>query len=103
MTLTSLYHTLAAQARRRGTDQATELRGGARIAVRITPDGQYRVTFSRINRRLSDTEVVTFHRHCQIPGEATKKVGETQLTPKEKRYWVAYAWREVVDEAAPSE
>lgn len=94
--LTDVYTHLVRRATASGADQAADLAGGARIAVRVR-DGQQIVTFSRTDKRLGDTELMTFVRHCQIPSAAARlpaRMGEQGRKVEEARirYWVAFVW-----------
>ena len=100
MSLSSIYTELHRQAARTGTDRATDLRGGARIAVRVQA-GIVTLTISRKARRLGDTEIVTFKRDCGVPVSAIRFPQEDQGTKEHEGalyYYVAYRWREGVDQ-----
>jgi hypothetical protein len=79
-----------------GEDRAQELKGGARIAVRVQ-DGVTTLTISRKAKRLGDTEIVTFRRDCGVPSTAIRFPQEDQGTRTVdglQWFYIAYRWRE---------
>jgi hypothetical protein len=84
------------QAARTGTDRPLDLKGGARLVVRVH-DGIVTLTISRKGKRLGATELVTFQQHCAIPAEAARYPAEGQGL-KGDAYYVAYRWAEGVDQ-----
>lgn len=96
MSLSDLFMQAKLQAERTQTDRALDLRGGARLAVRVL-DGVTTLTISRKAKRLSDTELVTFKRDCAIPTDAARFPTEGQGL-KGDSYYVAYRWAEGVDQ-----
>ena len=104
MSLASLYLELHRHAERTGEDRALDLRGGARIADRVT-QGITTLTISRSKKRVGDTELQTFRRDCGVPPEATRYPTEGQASRKDDAgvtwWYVAYRWRvESAQEAA---
>jgi hypothetical protein len=92
MSLANLYTELHRRARESGEDRALDLRGGARLAVRVL-DGVTTLTISRKSRRLGDTEIVVFKRDCGVPPDAIRFPLEGQGL-KGDAYYVAFRWRE---------
>jgi hypothetical protein len=89
--LARLYEQLVAQARRKpGQTQRAELRHGARISVTVRGSMQY-VIFSRQDKPVGDTELVTFRHHLSIPTGARRLPAEGQ-GDSDGRQYVGYAW-----------
>ena len=90
-----LYEQLAARATATGLDQAAQLPGGARVAMRVK-HGEQIVTFSRSDVPVGDTELTTFYRLCAIPAHAKHQPpveqGVHNDTSGRVRYYVAYRW-----------
>jgi hypothetical protein len=66
-----IYNHLLSRAQATGDVQKADLRGGARLYVRCE-DGAITVSFARKSKNLSDTEIVTFRRHCDVPAAAER-------------------------------
>jgi hypothetical protein len=90
MSLANLFMELKIQAARNQTDRALDLKGGARLAVRVV-DGVTTLTISRKGKRLGDTELVTFKRDCAIPPDAARYPAEGQGL-KGDSWYVAFRW-----------
>ena len=103
MSLESMYQELHRQAARTGQDRALELKGGARLAVRVRED-VVTLTISRSKKPLGATEIETFKRDCGVPSTAIRFPQEEQGTRKDDQgvlwWYIAYRWREVSDEQA---
>lgn len=100
MSLANIYTELHRQAARTGTDRAQELRGGARLAVRVL-EGIVTLTISRKGKRLSVAEIDTFKRDCGVPSSAVRFPQEgQQVREREGAQWhsITYRWREVGDQ-----
>jgi hypothetical protein len=97
MTLTSMYTELHRHAARTGQDRRQELRGGARIAVRVR-DGIVTLTISRKGKPVGDTELIVFRRDCGVPATATRYPLDEQATRTDAagaQWWcVTYRWSE---------
>lgn len=97
MNLTGIYTDLHRQAARTGQDRRQELKGGARIAVRVR-DGVVTLTISRKGKKLGDVEITTFRRDCGVPATATRYPLDEQGTRKDEagaQWWcVTYRWGE---------
>lgn len=97
MSLASIYTELHRQAARTGTDRRYELKGGARIAVRVQV-GVVTLTISRKGKRVGDTELITFRRECGVPATATRYPIDEQATRTDEagaQWWcVTYRWGE---------
>ena len=96
MSLSSVYQKLHRRAKETGEDRALTLRGGARLAVRVS-EGIVTVTVSRPKRHLGATEIEVFKRDCGVPAtairfpqqeQAQRIVGDTTWN------YVAWRWRE---------
>jgi len=97
MSLSSIYTELHRNAARTGQDRAQELRGGARLAVRV-PAGVVILTISRKGKRIGDVEMVTFRRDCCVPDTAERIPAEGQREhDRDGEHWhsVSYRWKEV--------
>ena len=97
MSLSSLYTELHRAAARTGTDRSIDLRGGARIAVRVQ-DGVVTLTISRKSKHIGDAELITFKRDCTVPETAVRFPLEGQrIIERDGVVWhsVSYRWREV--------
>lgn len=97
MSLANIYLELHRQAQRTQTDRAIDLRGGARLAVRVK-EGVTTLTISRKGKRVGATELETFRRECGIPAYASRWPAEDQATRKDDEgflwFFVAYRWAE---------
>ena len=97
MSLSSIYTELHRQAARTGQDRAQELKGGARLAVRVL-EGIVTLTISRKGKRLGVSEIDTFKRDCGVPETAVRFPEEgQQVREREGSQWhsISYRWREV--------
>ena len=103
MSLADLFMQLKIQAERTGTDRRLDLKGGARLAVRVQ-DGVTTLTISRKAKKVGATELETFRRDCAIPAYASRWPHEQQTTRTDEQgelwWYVAYRWRERDNEAA---
>jgi hypothetical protein len=96
MSLANLYTELHRQSRESGEDRALDLRGGARIAVRVQ-DGITTLTISRSKKPLGAAEIETFKRDCGVPPDAIRFPLEGQRTiDREGATWhaITYRWKE---------
>lgn len=96
MSLASIYLQLHSRAAATGTDRSYDLRGGARIAVRVQ-DGVTTLTISRVRKQLGAVEIETFRRDCGVPADAARYPAEGQGTKeREDLLWhfITYRWAE---------
>lgn len=96
MSLASIFTELHRNAARTGTDRAQELRGGARLAVRVQA-GVVTLTISRARKKLGDVEIVTFKRDCGVPANAARYPLEGQGQKEIESvlyFFVAWRWNE---------
>ena len=96
MSLSSIFTELHRNAARTGQDRAQELRGGARLAVRVQA-GVVTLTISRAVKKLSSTEIEVFKRDCGVPPTAVRYPAEGQGTKQfadAPHHFVAFRWRE---------
>ena len=99
MSLSSMYTELHRAAARTGTDRAIDLRGGARIAVRVQA-GIVTLTISRKGKKIGLTELETFKRDCNVPATAIRfPLDEQGQRTVDGIVWfyLAYRWAEGVD------
>jgi hypothetical protein len=96
MSLANLYTELHRRAQQSGEDRALDLKGGARIAVRVL-DGVTTLTVSRKGKKIGDAELVTFKRDCGVPPDAARYPAEGQSMHGDS-WFVAYRWVEGVDQ-----
>jgi hypothetical protein len=89
--IASLYTELLRRARKKGLAQV-DLQGGARMYVRFEA-GVITVSFARQGKKLGDTELTTFHHHCDIPVDAERLPPEGQAL-RNGWYVRGYRWRE---------
>jgi hypothetical protein len=87
-----IYDQLLTRATQSGTDQAANLAHGARLAVRYRASITT-VTISRDQKRVGDTEIVTFRRVCRVPADAERIPSEGQ-GKKGGWHYVAFRWRD---------
>jgi len=92
MSLANLYTELHRRARESGEDRGLDLRGGARIAVRVL-DGVTTLTISRKGKKLGDIEIITFERDCGVPATAARYPAEGQSMHGDS-WFVAFRWKE---------
>jgi hypothetical protein len=100
MSLSSIYTELHRNAARTRTDRAMELKGGARLAVRVSA-GVVTLTISRKGKRVGDTELITFKRECNVPDDAIRFPLDEQGTRTVDGilwFYIAYRWREEASE-----
>lgn len=96
MSLSSLYTELHRNAARSGEDRALDLKGGARIAVRVQADVTT-LTISRSKKPLGATEIETFKRDCGVPANAIRFPQEGQGVKEHDGmpwHYIAFRWRE---------
>lgn len=96
MSLPNLYTELHRRARESGEDRALDLKGGARIAVRVQA-GITTLTISRSKKPLGATEIEVFKRDCGVPSDAIRFPLEGQGTKEHSGmpwHYIAYRWGE---------
>ena len=96
MSLANLYTELHRRAAASGEDRALDLKGGARLAVRVQA-GIVTLTISRKAKRIGDTELITFKRDCGVPDSAIRFPLDSQGTKEHDGatwHYIAYRWRE---------
>jgi hypothetical protein len=84
------------RAQQSGADRALDLKGGARIAVRVQADITT-LTISRSKKPLGATEIETFKRDCGVPASAIRFPLEGQGVKEHGGmpwHYIAYRWRE---------
>jgi hypothetical protein len=97
MSLANMFIEMKRRARETGDDRATDLKGGARLAVRVRSD-VITLTISRKEKALGATEVETFRRDCGIPATAERLPDAGQRKrERDGATWhtITYRWREV--------
>jgi hypothetical protein len=100
MSLANLYTELHRAAARSGTDRALDLKGGARLAVRVQ-NGVTTLTIARKAKKVGDTELITFKRDCGVPSDAVRFPSDAQGTREYEGsiwYYITYRWAEGVDQ-----
>ena len=98
MSLANLYTELHRRAAASGEDRALDLKGGARLAVRVK-DGVTTLTISRSKKPLGATEIETFKRDLAIPASAARYPAEGQGTKEHDGmpwHYIAYRWADEV-------
>jgi hypothetical protein len=97
VSLSNMFIEMKRRAGETGDDRATDLKGGARMAVRVRSD-VITPTISRKEKALGATEVETFKRDCGVPATAERlpDAGQRQRT-RDGATWhtITYRWREV--------
>lgn len=96
MSLSSIYTELHRNAARTGTDRAQDLRGGARLAVRVQA-GVVTLTISRAKKKIGTTELEVFKRDCGVPETAVRFPLDEQGTKEHDGalwYYIAFRWAE---------
>jgi hypothetical protein len=96
MSLSSLYAELHYHAARSGNDRSLELKGGARLGVRVIGDVTT-LTISRKGKALGATEIEVFKRDCGVPSTAIRFPQEGQRTiERDGVTWhaITFRWRE---------
>jgi hypothetical protein len=95
--ITRIFDEMVRISRRNGSQRRAPLKGGAELVVRVA-DGTVTLTIKRPNTPVGKTEIETFRRHCNVPGDAEL------LTPMEPReqlardvgdvpwFYVAFRW-----------
>lgn len=95
MSLSGIYIDLWRTAQESGQDAARELRGGARIAVRVQADVTT-LTISRKGKPIGAVELKTFLRDCGVPDDAIRfpLEGQRQVA-RDGAAWhsVSFRWR----------
>lgn len=95
MKLEAVYDHLLTQATRTGRDEHADLKGGARLAVRVW-DGMIALTIARSPQRVGDRELITFQQICRVPATAKRVPAEDQAQRKDadgKNWWVVgFVW-----------
>lgn len=96
MKLEAVYDHLLSKAKRSGNDERVDLKGGARLAVRVW-DGQIALTVARSPQRVGVRELITFRQICRV-SETAKRIpseGQAQRTDDEGKVWhvVGFVWR----------
>ena len=96
MSLEALYLELYRNAERTGEDRSLDLRGGARLALRVRA-GVVTLNIMRKGKQLGDRELAVFREKCGVPADAQRwpvdGQGERAIGDVTWRY-VAYVWRE---------
>lgn len=96
MSLSNLYTELHRRASESGQDRALDLKGGARLAVRVQ-GGVTTLTISRSKKALGSVEIETFKRDCGVPASAIRFPMEGQGVKEHDGmpwHYIAYRWRE---------
>lgn len=97
MSLADLFMQAKLRAEQTGTDRRLDLRGGARLAVRVQ-QGVTTPTIARKKRKVGATELETFRRDCGIPAYASRWPAEQQTTRTDEDgvlwWYVTYRWKE---------
>lgn len=96
MSLANLYTELHRRARESGEDRALDLKGGARLAVRVL-DGVTTLTISRKGKALGSTEIEVFKRDCGVPSSAIRFPLDGQRTiERDGATWhaITYRWKD---------
>lgn len=95
MKLEAIYDHLLTTATRTGRDEHVDLKGGARLAVRVW-DGKIALTIARSPQRVGDRELITFRQICRVPERARRIPDENQAqrTDGDGRAWwvVGFVW-----------
>lgn len=96
--LATLYSYMLTRARASGEWRGAQLPGGARLDVRAT-ETKIKVVFSRREKPLGATELITFCRHCGVPAHATRTPADpaaqaSRADGDETIWYVIYAWND---------
>lgn len=67
--LLRIFTEMLRNSRRTGKQRNAPLKGGAELAV-VVRDGMITLTIKRPNKPVGATEIETFRRHCNVPGDA---------------------------------
>lgn len=86
--LSDLARQLLIAARATGEDRSIALSHGARLAYRVR-GGKVWCSVARKDKRLGDTELVTFRAQCGVPAAARRIPDEGQ---KERDGWFQVGW-----------
>jgi hypothetical protein len=100
MSLESIFREAKIQAQRTQTDRPLNLRGGARLVVRVN-ENVVTLTIARKAKKVGDTELITFKRDCAVPDNAIRFPQEGQNTRDadgQTWWYVAFRWSEGVDQ-----
>ena len=108
--ITPQYEQLLHSARATGRDQRADLKGGARLSVRVEVIGplsaeqleQITLTIARCGTRVGDPEIITFRQHCSVPETAQRWPERGQvLLDLDGVQWhaVAFRWSRPTPEA----
>lgn len=94
MKLEAVYDHLLTKATRSGQDEHADLKGGARLALRVM-DGQIALTIGRSPQRVGDRELITFRQICRVP-ETARRIpteGQAQREVDGKTWYVVgFVW-----------
>lgn len=105
-TLPALWRTLLHNARRTGQKRQMDLRGGARLGVRVR-DGWIILTIARKDKPVGDTELGTFRRICGVPATADRRPPHSQavLVDEAGTTWqyLIYVWEDRPDDTCNHE
>jgi hypothetical protein len=96
LSLANIFLELKRRARDTGEDRTVDLKGGARLAVRVQAD-VVTLTISRSKKPLGATELETFRRDCGVPASAVRFPLEGQGVKEHDGmpwHYIAYRWRE---------
>lgn len=96
MSLSNLYTELHRRAAASGEDRALDLKGGARLAVRVQGNVTT-LTIARKEKPLGATEIETFKRDCGVPVGAERLPDAGQrLRVRDGVTWhtISYRWAE---------
>lgn len=91
--LAGLLYELRSAAERHGDDRSLTLSGGARVAWRIK-DGRMTFAVSRKEKRVGDTELITFQAAAGVPASA-KRIPTDGQTPLrvDGETWFRVCWQ----------
>jgi hypothetical protein len=96
VSLSNMFIEMKRRAGETGDDRATDLKGGARLAVRVRSD-VITLTISRKEKALGATEIETFKRDCGVPATAERLPDAGQRKrERDGATWhtITYRWRE---------
>lgn len=99
-----MYQELHRRAAETGQDRAIDLRGGARLAVRVQ-EGVVTLTISRQKKPLGATEIEVFRRDCGVPSTAIRFPLDAQGSRTVDGvlwHYIAFRWREGASDTAPA-
>jgi len=101
MSLANIFLELKRRASETGEDRSVDLKGGARLVVRVESN-QVTLTISRSKKPLGATEIETFRRDCGVPADAIRFPQDEQGTRTVDGilwFYLAYRWRDAADTA----